>query len=56
MNFKQLREQQDTFPVEVKTGEGVVELNWNDVKYADGYRIFTSPVAKNHFIGEINVK
>ena len=56
MNFKQLREQQDTFPVEVRTGEGVVELNWSDVKYADGYRIFASPVGKNHFIGEINVK
>lgn len=56
MNFKQLREQQNTFPVEVKTGEGVVELNWSNVEYADGYRIFTSPVGKNHFIGEINVK
>ena len=38
MNFKQLREQQPQFPVTVKTGEGVVELIWDKIKYADGYR------------------
>lgn len=56
MNFKQLRERQPKFPVTVKTGEGIVELIWNDIEYADGYRVFASPVGKNHFIGVINVK
>lgn len=56
MNFKQLRERQPKFPVTVKTGEGIVELIWNKIEYADGYRVFASPVGKNHFIGVINVK
>ena len=56
MNFMQLRERQPKFPVTVKTGEGVVELIWNKIEYADGYRVFASPVGKNHFVGVINVK
>lgn len=56
MNFKQLREQQPQFPVTVKTGEGVVELIWDNIKYADGYRVFSSPLGKNHFTGVMNVK
>lgn len=56
MNFKQLREQQPQFPVTVKTGEGVVELIWDKIKYADGYRVFSSPLGKNHFTGVMNVK
>lgn len=56
MNFKQLRERQPKFPVTVKTGEGIVELIWNKIEYADGYRVFASPVGKNHFIGVVNVK
>ena len=55
MNFMQLRERQSKFPVTVKTGEGVVELIWNKIEYADGYRVFASPVGKNHFVGVINV-
>ena len=46
MNFKQLREQQPQFPVTVKTGEGVVELIWDNIKFADGYRVFSSPLGK----------
>lgn len=56
MNFKQLREQQPKFPVTVKTGEGVVELIWDKIGYADGYRVFSSPLGKNHFTGVMNVK
>lgn len=56
MNFKQLRERQPEFPVTVKTGEGIVELIWDKIEYADGYRVFASPVGKNHFVGVVNVK
>lgn len=54
MNYKQLCEGQPKFPVETGTAENTVSLTWENVPYADGYRVFASPHGKNRFIGQLN--
>ena len=56
MNFKQLCDMKITFPLEVKTGDGIIELSWKPVKYADGYRVFVSPLGENNFVGQVNTE
>ncbi len=54
MNYKQLCEGQPKFPVETGTAENTVSLTWDNVPYADGYRVFASPHGKNRFVGQLN--
>ena len=54
MNYKQLCEGQPRFSVETGTAENTVSLSWEKVPHADGYRVFSSPHGKNHFIGQVS--
>ena len=56
MNYKKLCESTPRFEIETKTGENKTVLQWKDVPYADGYRVFCSKHKKNYFVGIDNTE